>query len=289
VLAYAIYPDWLLRGLGALRVLAIGNWAMLLVWVALLAATAVAIGLDDQALTYAALAYAISPLAGAIVAWSWLRKREWTLRPWVRPRMLLRRLGAALAFSAGGIIGGIATPLMFSTVVRLSEASTAASLALGLRLSASAAGAAWIALQNMLPALVKSSARETAGRQVLGAALPGITLTLGAAILWPILIKPFLGEGYQEGFPMFLVGVATSISFGLKYLAEMRLLAAFQDLSRAIVGSVGLVCTALSCGMALLARSPWYAALGFTVGEAVAGLVGFRLLASRVRSDGALS
>jgi O-antigen/teichoic acid export membrane protein len=289
VLTYAVYPDWLLRGLGALRVLAIGNWATLLVWAGLLAATMAATSLDAAALPYAALAYGVSPVAGAILAWWWLRTRGWSLRLWVPPRVLLRRLGAALAFSAGGIIGGIATPLMFSTVVHLSSASAAASLALGLRLSTAAAGAGWIALQNMLPALVRVPVRATAGRQLIGAALPGIALTLAAAILWPILIQPFLGDGYRGGFPLFLVGVANSISFGMKYLAEMRLLAAFQDMSRTIVGSVGLVCTALGCGMGLLTGSPWYAALGFTAGEAVAALVGFGLLAIRGRSAGDVS
>jgi hypothetical protein len=61
----------------------------------------------------------------------------------------------------------------------------------------------------------------------------------------------------------------------------MRLLAAFEDLSRTMVGITGLVCTGLGCGAALLIGSPWYAAGGFTVGETVAALVGFQLLARR--------
>jgi O-antigen/teichoic acid export membrane protein len=280
VLAYAVYPDWLLRGLGALWVLAMGNWATLLAWAGLLATASAALSLER-----AALAYGASPTFGAILVWVWLRRRGWSLRLWVHPRVLARRLVAALAFSAGGIIGGIATPMMFSTVAHLSSATGAASLALGLRVSTAAAGAGWIVLQNMLPALVKVSTRETAGRQLIGAALPGMALTLAAAILWPVLIQPFLGDEYRGGFPLFLVGVANSISFGLKYLAEMRLLAAFQDMSRTIVGSVGLVCTALGCGAGFLTGSPWFAALGFTVGEMVAAVVGFRLLASRGRSQ----
>jgi O-antigen/teichoic acid export membrane protein len=281
VLAYAIYPDWLLRGLGALRVLAIGNWATLVLWAGLLAVAS-----TTSSLTGAALAYGVSPAAGAILVWYWLRRRGWRPRLWVPPRILFRRLAAALAFSAGGIIGGIATPVMFSTVVHLSSATAAASLALGLRVSTAAAGAGWIALQNMLPALVKDAKRETAGRQLVAAALPGIGLTVAAAIAWPIVLQPFLGEGYLRGFPLFLLGVANIIPFSLKYLAEMRLLAAFEDMSRTIVGSVGLGCTGLGCGAALLFGSPWYAAVGFTIGETVAALVGFQLLARRRRLRG---
>jgi O-antigen/teichoic acid export membrane protein len=190
VLTYAIYPDWLLRGLGALGILAIGNWATLLLWAGLLAAAT-----TTASLTGAALAYGASPAAGAIVVWFWLRRRGWWATLWVSPRVLVRRLGAALAFSAGGIIGGIATPVMFSTVVHLSSVTAAASLALGLRVSTAAAGAGWIALQNMLPELVRHSRRDTAARQLIGAALPGIGLTVAAAIAWPIVVQPFLGEG----------------------------------------------------------------------------------------------
>lgn len=280
VLTYAVYPDWLLRGLGALRVLAVGNWATLVLWVALLA-----VATTTTSLTGAALAYGVSPVAGAILVWFWLARRGWRPRLWVPPRVLVRRLAAALSFSAGGIIGGIATPVMFSTVVHLSSATAAASLALGMRVSTAAAGAGWIALQNMLPALVRHSRRDTAARQLIGAALPGIGLTVAGAIAWPIVIQPFLGEGYLGGFPLFLLGVANIIPFSLKYLAEMRLLAAFEDLSRTIVGIVGLTCTGIGCGAALLIGSPWYAALGFTAGETVAALVGYQLLARR-RSHG---
>lgn len=274
LLAYALFPDWWLRARGQLVALGLANWAVVLFF---LAGWALSPAGSEHAY---ALAYGLSPLAGAVVAWAALARHDrhprWTAS-WSRWRVHLR---TSLLFGAAGLGGQVAVPLTLALMTATGDRRAAGAFALGLRAAASAANALWLLLQNALPRLLHTRARVSVRLLLVAAALPALGLSVAAA-LWTPLVAPLVGESYRPAGGHLLLGAALLVAWGPKYVVEIGLISRYGDVPRIVMNAVppAVVLVALAVGTAGAGTAAL--ALALIAGEAAAAGIGFLLLSRR--------
>jgi O-antigen/teichoic acid export membrane protein len=278
LLCYALFPDWWLRARGQLWQLGAANWAVAGGFLA----AVLALPSGDAVLD--ALAFGLSPLAGAVVSLGVLGRAGQLPRVRASRTAWRTHLRTSLLFSASGAGGQVATPLALASMTAASPGAAGA-FALGLRASGAAANALWLLLHNALPHLLAQrradSRRRLDGRHVLAAAVPPLLGVLVAVALWPPIRDDVVGPSYSPYGGYLLLGVALLVVWGPKYLVEINLIASFGDLRRIVMNLVApvLVVAALLAG--ITDQHPWVMPAALLLGEALATGLGFVLVNRR--------
>ncbi len=271
LVAYAVFPDWWLRARGQLVQLGAANWAVVLccltVWVVVP---------PSEPVVYA-LAFGLSPLAGAAVAMLVLSRTSGVPR-WVASwRAWKGHLQTSLLFGAAGVGGQVAVPLALATMTSTGSTQAAGAFALGMRAAAAAANALWLLLQNALPPLL-ARARPMSGRVVLGASLPGLLGVGAGVLLWQPVLAPLVGPSYTGAAGYAALGALLLAVWGPKYVVEIGLIVGYRDKQRIVVNMLApvLVIGAAVTGLAV-ARS-WVMPVVLLAAEGLAAVVGYVLL-----------
>jgi O-antigen/teichoic acid export membrane protein len=274
LLCYALFPDWWLRARGQLWQLGAANWAVAGGFLAAVLALPRNAALD-------ALAFGLSPLAGAAVSLTVLWRARQLPQLQVSRRAWRTHLRTSLLFSASGAGGQVATPLALASMTAANPGAAGA-FALGLRASGAAANALWLLLHNALPHLLaqrRADARRRLGvRYVLAAAVPPLLGVLIAVALWHPVRDHVIGPSYSRYGGYLLLGAALLVVWGPKYLVEINLIASFGDLRRIAMNMLApvLVIAALISG--ITDSRPWVMPTALLLGEVLATALGFVLL-----------
>jgi O-antigen/teichoic acid export membrane protein len=278
LLAYAVFPDWWLRARGQLLHLGAANWAavlsLLLAW---------ALVPPGDAVAYA-LAYGLSPFAGAVVAMVALG-RAGALPRWVASWTAWgQHLRTSLLFGVAGVGGQVSVPLTLATMTSVGSPRAAGAFALGLRASAAAANALWLLMQNALPRLLAGS-RPVTGRMAAAAAVPPLLGVGVAALLWHPLIEPVVGPSYAGAGSYAALGVLLLAVWGPKYVVEIGLVATYGDKQRIAVNWVSPVLVVGAVVWGLADGRSWVMPVVLLTGEGLAAVLGFGLLRGRRAGD----
>jgi O-antigen/teichoic acid export membrane protein len=269
LLAFALYPDWYLRGTTDLPVLAVGNFASTALWLGLIAT----LGPVPQPMGFA-LAWSLSPLAGAAVFWG-RHPRLLRLDQALSPRRWLVHLRISSLFAVSGGLSNATIPAA-STALRLIGGNVIlGSYAVGQRIASVFAGALLIALQNLTPFLVRQRGRIRHGWFVGLALLCGSALFGGAILLIPFTLIPLIGQAYAANIPIILIGLAAIVPWSAKLPIEVLLIARHSDRARIEMQLASLVVVAVATAIAAVLQAWPVVAVGYVVGEAIASLMGW--------------
>lgn len=257
---YAAYPDWALRGAGRLRDLALGNWTIAFVTAApLLAASFVPTG--ESRLLAAGLAFGCAPGAAALVL---LLRGGLGLKPSLHLRQMPRILKGSLPLGIAGACMSAVVPVALYALRGSASAQQVGLFALGVRVSAACAAAAWALGQNGLHILMEKPERshELWSRTIRVAVrlAPLLVVVLAAVVTWSSVEQSFLALGLLL-IPIYLP----------KYASELVLISMRADRQRMLAGMADLV--AVLVLLAFLrgwATGPAVAVLG---AEAFAGAI----------------
>lgn len=279
LLTYALFPDWWLRARGQLLQLGAANWAtvlsLLLAW--LLMAPGNGVGY--------AIAYGLSPLAGAAVG-LWVLRRQGSSPVWTpSARAWGQHLRKSLMFGAAGLGGQVSLPLTLATMTAVGDPRAAGAFALGMRASASAANALWLLLQNALPRLL-SGVRPITAWTVAAAALPPLLGVGAAAALWSPLLASVLGTSYLGSGGYLALGALLLAVWAPKFLVEIGLVAAFGDVQRILMNAIPPLLIASAAVTGLGTHRPWAMPATLLCAEGVATVVGYGMLRRTVHRSG---
>jgi O-antigen/teichoic acid export membrane protein len=281
---FAAYPDWFLRGTGVLNTLAVANFAVAALWLSL----TLGLGALPQPSGYA-LAWALSPLAGAVVFWSRYRGYVGELHQGIAPRKWLSHVKISGLFALSGGLANATIPAASTGLQVIGGSVVLGSYTVGLRIAAVIAGALLIGLQNFTPQLVRQRGHINQGQLVGLALVGGIVLFSTATILVPFVLIPLIGTAYRLGEPEILIGFAAIVPWSAKFPIEALLIADHADRARIAIQLVSLAIVGVAIGGALLLHSWPLVAVGYLVAEATGAGVGWILLrggVSRLQVNG---
>jgi hypothetical protein len=271
--AFATYPDWYLRGTGALRELSFANSAVAAAW---LAGTIVLQGLQQPA--GFGLAWALSPVAGSLVFWVAGSHGGLNLQQGLRPRAWLFHLRTSALFATSGAISNATIPAMLTVFGLISSFVTLGSYALGLRIGMMAAGALWIVFQNLTSKLVEHREKIRPIRVIASVLAVGV---LGFGVLTlasPYLLVPVLGQNYRPGLFWTLLGAAAIIPWSAKLPVEALLIVNRLDLARIAIQLVSLAGVLLAGAGAWFIHASIILPAGYLVSESLGAVLGWVVL-----------
>jgi hypothetical protein len=272
--AYALFPDWYLRGRSLLRTLTLGNWALFGCFVA----GALVAGRTAWQL---GLVWGLSPLAAAVVV-------RWTgaldgirLRRGLRPRCWPPHLRVAWRFAGVSVLANVTTPLVLIGLGVLEADGVVGSLALGLRVAAVVAGALWLLVLNLLPAFMRDSPGRAARRALSALALGGFVWAVAAAAT-VLLGEWALGADYGSTLGWIVAGQLVLVPLSAKLVGEGAMIARYRDGARVAVAAVPPLLAGLGFGVGVLTSSGAPLVAGLLVGESTAAVLAFLAVRSAV-------
>jgi O-antigen/teichoic acid export membrane protein len=271
--AFAAYPDWYLRGTGALKRLAIGNFAVASAWLA----GTILLQRPPQPARFG-LAWALSPLAGSLAFWIGIPDKRFILRDGLRPLAWLTHLRISGLFALSGAISNATIPAMLSALGLIAGFGVLGSYTLGLRLGMMGAGALLIVLQNLLPQLVQLR-KEVSPNRIVAAPLSLAIIGFGSLVtLSPFVLIPLVGRSYRPGLFWILLGAAVIIPWSIKLPIEFLLIANRLDWERILVQLISLLGVLVSGAVMWLSHAAVILPIGYLVSECAGSYVGWILL-----------
>jgi O-antigen/teichoic acid export membrane protein len=278
LLTFASFPDWYLRGTSALNTLSLANFAAAALWLLL----TFTFGNLPQPAGFA-LAWALSPLAGAAIFWASISTRNLPLRRGINPASWLAHVKISGLFAVSGALSNATIPAVITGLRIIGGSEVLGAYAVGLRIAAVMAGALLIVLQNLTPHLIRQRASLNKGRFVVIALFVGFLAFGAISLLAPILLIPLVGSAYQQGLPAILLGFAAIIPWSAKFPIEALLISHHADRPRIAMQLVSLSVIAVAAFGAFATHTWLLLGLGYLVGEAAGAIFGWLALSARVR------